>query len=61
MSIFHRHNYKIIVKRSNVIQFDDMGYPLRLDIVQCKCGKCEQIWVDTYEKPNDVVLKWNAP
>ena len=36
MNVFHRHDYKKIVKRSNVIRFDDMGYPLRLIIMQCK-------------------------
>lgn len=41
-------------KRSNVIQYDEMGYPLRLVIT--KNGK--QAWVDTYEQENDVVLKW---
>lgn len=41
--------------RSNVIQYDDMGYPLRLVINY----KDEQEWLDTYEKEGDVVLKWN--
>lgn len=48
---------------SNVIQFDEMGYPLRLVIVKCKhCGKTDQQWIDTnkrYElKPNEVECKW---
>ena len=35
-----------IVERSNVIQYDDMGYPLRL----CIYSDNEQRWVDTYER-----------
>lgn len=32
---------------SNVLQLDDMGYPLRLFILKCsKCGKSEQAWID---------------
>ena len=44
-----------ITHRSNVIQFDNMGYPLRLVIMSDN----EQIWLDTYEEDGDVVLKWN--
>lgn len=40
--------------RSNVIQYDSMGYPLRLVIN--RDGK--QIWIDTTEFDGDVVLKW---
>lgn len=43
-----------IIKYSNVIQFDEMGYPLRLVIDND--GK--QIWIDTTERKNDVVLTW---
>jgi len=43
-----------ITERSNVIQFDSMGYPLRL----CIDDRCEQIWLDTLEENDDVVLKW---
>lgn len=33
--------------RSNAIQLDDMGYPLRLFICKCqKCGEYEQMWLD---------------
>lgn len=60
--MFFRHscNFKIISK-SNVIQYDIMGYPLRLCICQCKnCGKTAQHWVDTNrDEETDVVLKWN--
>ena len=46
-------------QRSNVIQFDDMGYPLRLFICECsRCGKSEQLWIDSTESINDVALKW---
>lgn len=44
-----------IVKYSNVIQYDDMGYPLRLVID----NKGKQLWIDTEQRENDVVLKWS--
>ena len=51
-----------IIKRSNVIQYDVMGYPLRLCIVstdQSFGGKTDQMWLDTMEQEGDVVLQWN--
>lgn len=43
-----------ITDRSNVIQYDDMGYPLRLVIINDK----EQIWIDSYEEEGDVEIQW---
>ena len=52
------HQWRI-KQRSNVIQFDNMGYPLRLFICECKCCmKSEQMWIDSTECKNDVVLQW---
>lgn len=45
---------RTIVERSNVIQFDEMGYPLRLVIM----SDGDQVWLDTTEQDGDVVLKW---
>lgn len=42
MKRVHKCSFDKIVERSNVIQYDDMGYPLRLCICQCKCGKTNQ-------------------
>lgn len=43
------HEYKI-TERSNALQQDEMGYPLRLCICKCaKCGKSTQQWLDTDE------------
>lgn len=37
----------ITLEKSNAIQFDSMGYPLRLFICKCKkCGLFDQIWID---------------
>ena len=48
-----KHKFEV-TERSNALQFDDMGYPLRLCIVKCaKCGKAEQQWLDTYEKAHE--------
>lgn len=44
-----------ITERSNVIQYDDMGYPLRL----CIMSDSRQVWIDTDEEDGDVVLKWS--
>lgn len=68
MSLFKRkcnHNWKL-TEKSNVLQQDDMGYPLRLYIQKCtKCGKSEQVWVDVSEEAlkelltgESVLLKW---
>ena len=42
-NLFHKHDYNIS-ERSNVIQLDDMGYPLRLCILKCCCGLTQQAW-----------------
>lgn len=60
-----KHNWKI-AERSNVIQQDGMGCPLRLFICKCsKCGKFEQQWIDVNEEEleeletgESVLLKW---
>ena len=49
-----QHDEPYIKIRSNVIQFDEMGYPLRLVIARDD----NQIWIDTYEQEGDIVLKW---
>lgn len=59
------HNWQID-KRSNTIQSDDMGYPLRLFIVKCsKCGKSDQHWINVpaeeieeLKTGKSVLLKW---
>ena len=41
----------IVTERSNALQQDDMGYPLRLCICKCeKCGFSKQEWLDTSEE-----------
>ena len=46
---FCKHSWKIS-ERSNLLQQDEMGYPLRLVIVKCsKCGISDQIWIDVNE------------
>ena len=46
-----------IISRSNVIQYDEMGYPLRLCIVR-DGGVVDQVWIDTIALDGDVVLQW---
>lgn len=45
---------QVIIKFSNVIQYDERGYPLRLVID----NKGEQLWIDTTERKDDVILEW---
>lgn len=60
-----KHEYEV-VKRSNVLQLDDMGYALRLCICRCKkCGTSTQQWIDVSEDAlqeletgQSVLLKW---
>lgn len=47
-----------IVKRSNVIQYDEMGYPLRLCIVKDGEEPARQVWLDTTVEEGDIELKW---
>ena len=59
----HICEFNKIVRRSNAIQFDEMGYPLRLCIFKCECGATTQRWVDIGEryemKENDVEVIWD--
>lgn len=54
----HRHNFKLH-EISNTIKFDDMGYPLRLCTLVCKCGMNKQEWLYTSRVTDDVELKWS--
>lgn len=52
-------NGKFKVKEiSNVIQFDEMGYPLRLVMIDLDNGTVDHVWQDTTEREGDVVLEW---
>ena len=67
MSLFRCKHRLEVVERSNALQQDLMGYPLRLCILKCnKCGKLEQQWLDTSEGALDelktgksFLVKWN--
>lgn len=58
MNIFKRWRKKSSSRRithvSNIVQYDSMGYPLRLVIMSDN----EQIWLDSYHKDTDVELRW---
>ena len=45
-----------IVERSNVVQLDEFGYPLRLVIT----ADGEQVWRYTDSRENDKVLEWTS-
>lgn len=48
-----------IIHRSNTIQFDEMGYPLRLCIVTGNGrDKPERVWLDTIEEEGDIVFEF---
>ena len=57
----HKHDFNKFAYASNVVQFDSMGYPLRLCIMKCNCGMTNPEWIDAPERTvtdNDVILKW---
>lgn len=66
MGLFRCNHTWVIEQRSNVIQQDSMGYPLRLFICKCsKCGKSDQKWIDINENKleelktgKSVLLEW---
>lgn len=59
----------IIIARSNLVQFDSMGYPLRLFIIEEKkkrlFGKTRtetrQEWIDVndYDESKDMICEWS--
>ena len=67
MRLFKCHHNWEIIEKSNVLQINSMGYPLRLYICKCtKCGKSEQHWIDVSEYSKNeletgqsVLLKWS--
>lgn len=60
-----RHDWRVH-RKSNVLQMDCMGMPLRLYSIICvKCGELTQEWVDVHESVlkeletgESVLLKW---
>ena len=51
------HEYRIVSK-SNALQLDSMGYPLRLCICECeKCGNSKQMWLDV---PKDDIYELDS-
>ena len=63
-----RNHKWVVTERSNVLQCDSMGYPVRLCICECsKCHKAEQFWLDTdlsaikeIESGKSFLLKWEG-
>lgn len=51
---FKSKNKTRTVEYSNIIQFDEMGYPLRLVLD----SKGKQFWIDTTQRDEDIVLTW---
>lgn len=47
-----------VIERSNIIQYDEMGSPLRLVIVRNYKNEIEQMWLDTSEQEGDIELEW---
>ena len=57
----HKHDFNKFAYTSNVVQFDSMGYPLRLCIMKCDCGMKNKEWVEVTESSvtdKYVILKW---
>lgn len=50
MGLFKCHHDWEIMEKSNALQQDSMGYPLRLYLCKCsKCGKSKHFWIDVGE------------
>lgn len=50
-----------VIYYSNAIQYDEMGYPLRLVIVDNGNGTTNHLWIDidvSEIRSQDFVLKW---
>lgn len=69
MSLFEcKHNWEKKY-RSNALQMDCMGYPLRLFVCKCsKCGEYTQKWIDVSKEELDeletgesVLVEWREP
>ena len=54
----HMHDFEL-KEKSNIIQFDDTGYPVRLCLLVCRCGMSKQEWLYTSRVTDDVELKWS--
>ena len=67
MRLFECSHKWVAQKRSNALQLDDMGYPLRLFICRCsRCGRYDQQWRDVPRKEveeldsgESVLVKWD--
>ena len=68
MKWFCRHNWELHL-RSNALQSDEMGYPLRLFVLQCsKCGKYKHMWIpapleqiEEIKTGESFLLTWSYP
>lgn len=57
----NRNQANKIIMKSNVVQYDGMGYPLRLVMIESGDGTVNHIWRDIAIddlKETDVELKW---
>ena len=58
---FQGDNPLLVIYYSNAIQYDEMGYPLRLVIVDNGDGTTNHLWIDIDVREirlQDFVLKW---
>ena len=58
---FQGDNTLHVIYYSNAIQYDEMGYPLRLVIVDNGDGTSRQLWIDIDVREirsQDFVLRW---
>lgn len=66
MAIFCKHPKSVIFAKSNVIQFDQVGFPMRLETLECLiCGKKYYAWnyikeseLDELSTGKSVLCKW---
>ena len=66
MAIFCKHPRSVPVAKSNVIQLDQSGFPMRLETMECQiCHKRYFTWIDIKKSELDelstgksVLCKW---
>ena len=56
-----KNKFYPVIMESNIIQYDEMGYPLRLVMIDLDNGTVDHVWRDIpieEIKDTDLELKW---
>lgn len=53
----NKHKHEFVIERDHLIQYDDIGYPLRRFTMRCACGEIKRVWLDTIAEEDDIELR----